>query len=836
MHTADASSNAERPRGPAFSYAPGSRPLDGYVIKRGLGQGGFGEVYFAVSDAGKEVALKVVRRNLDVELRGVTQCLNLKHPNLVGLYDVRVDAEGNHWIVMEYVAGRRLVDVLPEHPQGMPLEEALRWFRGIAAGTAYLHQSGIVHRDLKPANLFIENDVVKLGDYGLAKFISVSRRSGQTESVGTVHYMAPEIANGRYGKTIDIYALGVILYELTTGRVPFDGESVGEILMKHLTAEPDLSAVPAAVRPAVAAALSKDPELRPKTVDEFVAMVCGVAPQAQSAAAPRVPQPVRAGESDVRPLEPTLPHPGGASDEPPAWYRPSIVVMTLVTASVAWFLYRVQAVQSAPNVRILFMVGGMWVVALLGVTALKNREVAARRGRSGSPPALPAGGNGANSAPNWFWPIALGVTAACGLIGMLLLKSMRMYDGSAQPPFSWGIILMVVVWLATLSWLNRMRYRYGAGGRPPGTPGRHTGPIVWGPPAGGLSRVVLIVTGMVLLVGFVVFFSYATHHVEQATPAVAVVEPSHTIEIQSRVPPGPTSPGAGTGGPTASGGSARRVPADYLPTPTPQEHFTDQVTVFAPFWFILLVVIAGFALWVVRARLLLASRTSPSSAGNTTATPAPAVSRRASAAEFAASIVVTLVATVVVGRIALLLRGGSAEIESVLWLAVTAGVAASMLLTVERLFGSRPRDGWARRGPQALAAVPVGIASWWVSSFLMIEFDRHDDWPQMVGPNQWPECFTGGQPLFLAHIAYFALLFFAAAWWRQTERRRTARVQISEIVLAVLWAGVVNLFMPFPQPWGLLVAGTTATVVQFAAPWREAGLEKAIAMRLRGRA
>ncbi len=83
--------------------------------------------------------------------------------------------------------------------------------------------------------------MVKVGDYGLSKFISCSRRSGQTESVGTVHYMAPEVANGRYGKEIDIYALGVILYEMLTGRVPFEGESVGEVLMKHLTAAPDVS-------------------------------------------------------------------------------------------------------------------------------------------------------------------------------------------------------------------------------------------------------------------------------------------------------------------------------------------------------------------------------------------------------------------------------------------------------------------------------------------------------------------------------------------------------------------------------------------------------------------
>src|SRR4029079_5012725 len=93
-----------------FKYASGSRPLDGFTIKRGIGRGGFGEVYFATSDAGKEVAIKRIERNLDVELRGVSQCLNLKHPNLIDLYDIRYDATGDAWVVMEYVAGPSLKD------------------------------------------------------------------------------------------------------------------------------------------------------------------------------------------------------------------------------------------------------------------------------------------------------------------------------------------------------------------------------------------------------------------------------------------------------------------------------------------------------------------------------------------------------------------------------------------------------------------------------------------------------------------------------------------------------------------------------------------------------
>ncbi|MEQ8210006.1 MAG: bifunctional serine/threonine protein kinase/MFS transporter [Lacipirellulaceae bacterium] len=268
------SGNSQPPRKPTrFTYASGTRPLEGYTIKRGVGSGGFGEVYFAVSDAGKEVALKLIRRNLEVELRGVKQCLNLKHPNLVALFDIRTDDLEDQWVVMEYVSGASLEDMIERYPEGMPKDMALAWFEGIASAVAYLHDHGIVHRDLKPANIFIDEGRVKIGDYGLSKFISCSRRSGQTESVGTVHYMAPEIANGRYGREIDTYALGIIFYEMLTGHVPFEGESVGEVLMKHLTAEPDFTVVEEPYRQIIQGAMAKDPDKRIKSVAEMLAIL-----------------------------------------------------------------------------------------------------------------------------------------------------------------------------------------------------------------------------------------------------------------------------------------------------------------------------------------------------------------------------------------------------------------------------------------------------------------------------------------------------------------------------------------------------------------------------------
>ncbi len=260
------------PRGSMkFAFASGSRPLDGYTLKRGIGRGGFGEVYFAVSDAGKEVAVKRIERNLDIELRGVVQCLNLRHGNLVELYDIKYDEQDGPWVVMEYIAGASLKDILDANPRGLPDDEVHAWFRGIAAGVTYLHDHGIVHRDLKPANIFDDAGTVKIGDYGLSKYISCSRRSGNTESVGTCHYMAPEIGRGDYGKEIDVYALGVMLFELLTGTVPFDGESSQEVLMKHLTTDPDLSRLPEKFRPLVARAMRKDPQHRYATVESFLA-------------------------------------------------------------------------------------------------------------------------------------------------------------------------------------------------------------------------------------------------------------------------------------------------------------------------------------------------------------------------------------------------------------------------------------------------------------------------------------------------------------------------------------------------------------------------------------
>jgi serine/threonine protein kinase len=253
-----------------YRYQHGDRPLDGYTIQRASGRGGFGEVYYALSDSGREVAIKAVQSYEQIELRGITQCMNLKSPHLVTIFDVKHNNRGEPFVIMEYISGPSLRTLLAESPGGLGAQKAAFFIREIAKGLSYLHNCGIVHRDLKPGNIFYENGYVKVGDYGLTKAISNSCQSGQTITVGTVQYMAPEIGEGKYNFSIDIYALGVLLYEMLTGDVPFNGASPAEILMKHMTAVPELNKIEEPFVHVIKKALAKDPKDRYQTVQEMV--------------------------------------------------------------------------------------------------------------------------------------------------------------------------------------------------------------------------------------------------------------------------------------------------------------------------------------------------------------------------------------------------------------------------------------------------------------------------------------------------------------------------------------------------------------------------------------
>jgi serine/threonine protein kinase len=289
-----------------YQFKHGDKPLDGYTIQRAAGRGGFGEVYYAVSDSKKDVALKVINTYEQIELRGTTQCINLKDSHLVTIFDIKYGQDGRPWIIMEFVNGPSLAELIKAAPTGLGAAKSSFFVAEIARGLTYLHGCGIVHRDLKPGNIFYENGQIKIGDYGLSKSISMTAFSGQTIAVGTLHYMAPEIGDGRYGATADIYALGVILYEMITGKVPFAGSSWGEVIIKHARGEVNLDGVEEPFKSVIAKAMAKDPAGRYQSAMEMAEALCGPQPAMQSVSQFAAPLP-RMKPPTVRP--PASPRP-----------------------------------------------------------------------------------------------------------------------------------------------------------------------------------------------------------------------------------------------------------------------------------------------------------------------------------------------------------------------------------------------------------------------------------------------------------------------------------------------------------------------------------------------
>ena len=181
-----------------FRYEPESKPLDGYTIKRAIQRGGFGEVYYALSDGGKEVALKLLQSNADVELRGIAQCLNLKHSNLLSIFDVKESAAGEQFVIMEYVAGRTLGEVIAEKPNGMDHQKVEEILTQIAAGAEYLHERGIVRRRINRRNSN-EATVRRAGPQFASSCNSSDSRTGSRQGSGEANSLGHAACSGVFG-------------------------------------------------------------------------------------------------------------------------------------------------------------------------------------------------------------------------------------------------------------------------------------------------------------------------------------------------------------------------------------------------------------------------------------------------------------------------------------------------------------------------------------------------------------------------------------------------------------------------------------------------------------
>ena len=260
-----------------------------YVIERKLGSGGMADVYLAEDqELGRRVALKLLddRHASDEQFverfrREAQSAAGLNHPSIVSIFD-RGYAEGTYYIAMEYLDGRTLKELLVKNgPTPVPI--AIDYARQILGALAFAHRNGIVHRDIKPHNIVVGGDGrLKVTDFGIAR----SGASQMTEAgsiVGTAQYLSPEQARGApVDPRSDIYSLGVVLYEMLTGKVPFSGDTPVEIAMKHLSQVPEppsklRDGIPHDLDAVVMRALAKDPEQRYATAEEMDADLARVA-------------------------------------------------------------------------------------------------------------------------------------------------------------------------------------------------------------------------------------------------------------------------------------------------------------------------------------------------------------------------------------------------------------------------------------------------------------------------------------------------------------------------------------------------------------------------------
>jgi len=257
--------------------------VDGrYRVLRRLGMGGMAEVWCAEDEVlGRNVALKLLgsRYAEDPEFRErfrreARAAAGLAHPNIVGIFD-RAEWDGTPYIAMELVEGRTLKELVIERGP-MPVDVATNLTVQLLKALGYAHTRGIVHRDVKPQNVIIDGEgQAKVADFGIARAVN----SDMTETgaiVGTVQYLSPEQAHGQpVDPRSDIYSAGVVLYELLTGRVPFDGEAPVSIALKHVSERPAPPSqlrpgIPPAVESVVLRALEKDPAFRFQNADEFI--------------------------------------------------------------------------------------------------------------------------------------------------------------------------------------------------------------------------------------------------------------------------------------------------------------------------------------------------------------------------------------------------------------------------------------------------------------------------------------------------------------------------------------------------------------------------------------
>ncbi|MDB5386748.1 MAG: prkC 18 [Planctomycetaceae bacterium] len=834
-----------------FTFAPESRPLEGYTLKRGIARGGFGEVYYGLSDAGKEVAIKLLQQNMEVELRGVQHCLNLRHPHLVAIYDVKTDADQDHWVIMEYIAGDTLEQVLLKQRGPLPLDQIERWMRGVESGLAYLHDRGIVHRDIKPGNLFWDEGSIKIGDVGLSKFMSPSRRSAHTESVGTVYYMAPEVTYGKYGYEVDIYSCGVMLYEMLTGRLPFDGQSTGEILMKHLSETPDLSIVPAPFRNAIDGALRKDPKTRTGSItqlfEEFESALQG-RPLPVRETAPRVPTPTGfaspIGSHDpavpVLPTSPSAPSrlasPAGATfaavpfpfasttlaDAPQhAKQTPTAPASIDDIPQMDWWLHR-----SACAVGLLWLAYAFYgSPAQLGVSSLTfwwpiificlRFEPVLGSGLRWLWHGLPPGTSQATYSTAWW-------TRRLAILGFTSLSALGLFSVAFRAPGEGAFFsLFAVTYLAFQFLRPSTRERLGNSFDDRGTASSVRWEIrdyadwivdrlhSWDRTFFGfwIQRIGFYFWAQIMLICVAAGLNQGPHDVQMGAIITALFSPlmilgwmfirrdkipfSHYLFAGSREP-------------------AAQVTASHDPRIVPVARSisepTQPTSVPPP----------------------IPQKLKPRSSGlSCTPLTIRKISGRQRLADLSVSmcwaVILTLLFAVGTGFLSPLfgLPGSLQPDPAKLGLfTITTLLATWALLVSGKLLEGRTVYGRPRRLLSVALGMGIGACAWWLSQVLMVELTsehlRHQ--AAFVTLGRQP-LLIDSRPTMLAFIVFFGLLFGLRRWWWHTDEYRPAVFRITSVILTVAVASVLPVIFAFPWDWAVTWAAVISCVVQLSAVW-----------------
>ncbi|MCM6881315.1 Stk1 family PASTA domain-containing Ser/Thr kinase [Enterococcus italicus] len=339
----------------------GKKINDRYLIIGNIGSGGMANVFLArdlILD--REVAVKVLRYDFQNDQAAIRRfqrealaATELVHPNIVSVYDVG-EEDGQQYLVMEYVKGMDLKRYIQtQYP--IAYDKVVDIMDQILSAMSLAHHHRIIHRDLKPQNILInEEGVVKITDFGIAIALSETSITQTNSMLGSVHYLSPEQARGSMATNqSDIYAMGIILYEMITGRVPFDGESAVTIALKHFQDElPDIhiysQQVPQALENVVLKATAKDPINRYKTTEEMQADLYTSLDANRAQEAKWSPVPILDETRAIEPVEEVVPEaPGVPEDvvkEQPTkkkpkrrwWILPLIVLLIVLTAGGYW--------------------------------------------------------------------------------------------------------------------------------------------------------------------------------------------------------------------------------------------------------------------------------------------------------------------------------------------------------------------------------------------------------------------------------------------------------------------------------------------------------------------